>query len=53
MNADSSFAARAELAVKHGIAKHRTEYAGTAAENQKLLAALRKGAAKRTAESSE
>ena len=43
----------AELAAKHGIVKLRTEYAGTAAESQKLLAALRKETAKRTAESSE
>lgn len=46
LNVDASFAARAELAVKHGIVKRRTEYAGTAAQNQKLLAALRKEAAK-------
>lgn len=43
---ESSFAARAELAVKYGIIKSKTEYAGTYAQNVGLLAAMRKGADK-------
>lgn len=43
---ESSFAARAELAVKHGIVKRAIDYTGSYSENCALLAALRKEAGK-------
>ncbi|MGN0078673.1 MAG: hypothetical protein ACI36V_07800, partial [Coriobacteriales bacterium] len=46
LNADSSFAARAELAVKYGIVKRAEVYDGTLSQNTALLSALRKEAAK-------
>lgn len=39
---ESSFAARAELAVKHGIVKSAEVYDGTLSQNTALLAAMRK-----------